>query len=398
MVLLYGLGKTNQALLELLKQDGAEFCLASDQPVEYEGFKGISQKEVRSRNWERIYVVPGLSSRHPVRALGVCDNEISYASRHFPKTRFIGVTGSSGKSTTVSFLASWLRGLGYSAEVAGNIGTPLSQLALEVSKPDFIVLELSSFQLHDLKAPQMECGVILNLEPNHLDWHTSLEEYIQDKLQLGQRVKDRRNFLVPESILKEDESSSLLPWPEDLSQQAEFFRFQPIAPALGVCARILECLGIDPLPVEVDFKPLEHRLELFFCRDGRSFYNDSKATTFGATLYALARMRTDSISLILGGKSKGIDPSCLWEGLKPYRNRLRHVFCYGELAEAALALKGWIPSVIVEPRFQDMLTVLGSLKHELGSEVLLSPGLSSLDQFPSFENRGRAFKEFIQKM
>jgi UDP-N-acetylmuramoylalanine--D-glutamate ligase len=441
-----GLGRSGTAVARLLKREGAN-VYASDAAVNtgtQHAVRELAEIGVETRagghdlgriaRSSLVVVSPGVPPRAPpvtaARAAGVrMVSEIEVALAVMPQLAYIAVTGTNGKSTVTSIVAHLLRGLGHRAEPGGNIGTALSVLALQSEPPEWVALELSSFQLHDTPGVRPNVGVLTNLAPDHLDRYTSVEEYYADKALLfrnataesrwvvngdddasQEMIRGVRGRVFPFSL-----GTGLAPrgqpadaWYERSTQQLIVFG-EPLLvrrelPLLGdhnvanALAAALAVLVADPSHATVDgrravadalrsVKPLAHRLEPVGEHFGVLWVNDSKATNVSSARVGIESMSRPTI-LLLGGRHKG-EPYTALEGA--IRRRCRMVLAYGEAApEIVKDLEGLVPLERVEGGFLDVTRRARALARP-GEAVLLSPACSSYDMFNNYEERGRAF-------
>ncbi|MDN5924772.1 MAG: UDP-N-acetylmuramoyl-L-alanine--D-glutamate ligase, partial [Xanthomonadales bacterium] len=241
-----------------------------------------------------------------------------------PTARVIAVTGTKGKSTTVSLIAHLARSLGVRTALVGNIGLPLLDLCDQHA--DLWVIELSSFQTGE--AGPLQLGVITSLYEEHLDWHGSRERYITDKLRLAEHARTllvnatQANLLArtaahPKRQLFGDPSGWHVAdgWIKHASEPALALADLAVPGehnALNVCAALtaLDLVGLGAraaLPSLPRFQPLPHRLQRLGQRDGRLWVNDSISTTPQATLAALRSLGNARVSVIVGGHDRGLD-------------------------------------------------------------------------------------------
>jgi UDP-N-acetylmuramoylalanine--D-glutamate ligase len=349
--------------------------------------------------------------------------EVDLGFSRLGHARCIGITGTNGKTTTTSLVAHVMASAGVKTESAGNIGRPLSDVAREGREPDWIALELSSFQLHDSPHLDPAIGLLTNLAPNHLDRYPSLAEYYGDKALLFRHARDasvwitnaddeavqtmvsgvrgrhlrfsirdrsdawydrtgRRLMLGDAAILARDE----LPLLGDHN----------VANALAASLAAREA-GADPTRLAAglgSFKAIPHRVEPIREVDGVLWINDSKSTNVTSTEVAVTALERPFV-LLLGGRHKGAPYSPLIPLLK---GRCRAVVAYGE-AEAIVAadLEGALP---VERAGSDFSVVLAAARRRArpGDAVLLSPACSSYDMFNNYEERGDRFRAAVQAM
>jgi UDP-N-acetylmuramoylalanine--D-glutamate ligase len=291
-------------------------------------------------------------------------------------TKLVGVTGTNGKSTTTALLGAIFVAAGRDVAVAGNIGVALTS----VEHADWVVCELSSFQLEDVHELACDVAVLLNLEPDHLDRYASFDEYRAAKLRIFERARAK---VVPRgSGLDGIEFSADDPLPtEPLIRGAHNRENAAAATAAARAAGIGDGAIAEALRT---FPGIPHRLELVAERDGVRYVNDSKATNVAAALRGLAAYAEEPVHLILGGSPKGEDFAPLAAAIGP---NVRSVHLIG--AEG--------------PRIGELVTgdVDGTLQAAVahaeqlarpGDVILLSPACASYDQFASFEERGEVFR------
>jgi len=366
----------------------------------------------------------------------------------------IGITGSNGKTTTTTMIGKLLDAAGFQPIVAGNIGRPLCEAAIEADEEQWIVAELSSFQLKGTNAFRPHIGLLLNIAETHLDYHGGMEDYIASKAKLFQNQtaqdfavlnrddavcrelsKSMKARLLPFSLYERLEEGGVYVDPpfdpndhsvgytvvDERGREAErtiVYRdyeggITGIIPVreLGVPGRhntanalaaIAACIaaGADPeLLAEplASLQSVEHRLEFVCEANGVRYYNDSKATNPIATTTAV-RSLEGGLVLIAGGLDRGSD---YMELLPLFKDRLKGLVVLGEtrgkLAHVA-ELAGLSAVKIVEPEEDAERTIDKAVREaaalaERGDKVLLSPACASWDMFASYEQRGRMFKK-----
>jgi UDP-N-acetylmuramoylalanine--D-glutamate ligase len=350
-------------------------------------------------------------------------SEVEVALAFLPTAKTIAVTGTNGKSTVTALIAHLLRALGVDAVAAGNIGTPLSEVALMVTPPDWIALELSSFQLHDTPSIAPVVGVLTNLEPDHLDRYASLEEYYGDKMLLfANATKDsiwvtnaddaeveRRMAGIPGEWWE----FSILSAVDDAGPASGADRWQFLGskfassdvPLLGrhnianTLAAALAVAVADPghrteaARAQIvegirTFKALPHRLEVVAEAGGVLWIDDSKATNVSSARVAIEAMTRPTV-VLLGGKHKHEPYTALIGGLAAHASL---VIAYGEAAPIIEAdLAAHVPLVRLGSSFHDVIACARAAARP-GGAVLLSPACSSYDMFKNYEERGDTFK------
>ena len=303
-------------------------------------------------------------------------SEVELGYRLLPGARFVGVTGTNGKTTTTALLGEIFRAAGRDVAVAGNIGVPLTS----VERAEWVVCELSSFQLEDVDTFACDVAVLLNLEPDHLDRYPSFEAYRDAKLRIFERARVK---VVPRGLgldgieFSRDDplpAEPLIPGPHNRENAA----------AATAAARAAGIADEHIAAALSSFPGVPHRLELVGERDGVRYVNDSKATNVPAAVTGIRAYAQEPVHLILGGSSKGEDFAPLAAALGA---NVRSVHLIGAEAERlAEGIDG----------FRDE-TLERAVAHaeelaEPGDVILLSPACASYDQFANYEERGDAFR------
>jgi len=294
----------------------------------------------------------------------------------------VGVTGTNGKTTTTELLGAIFRAAGRDVAVAGNVGTPLTSFR----NAEWVVCELSSFQLEDVHGLACDVAVLLNLEPDHLDRHGSFEAYRDAKLRIFERARVK---IVPRGLELEgiefaaNDELPAEPLIRGVHNRENAAAATAAARAAGIAdEHIAAALGTFP--------GVPHRLELVGERDGLRYVNDSKATNVAAARRALAAYADEPVHLILGGSLKGENFAPLAAAIGP---NVRSVHLIGEAA-------GQLATLIVDGYRDETLEHAVAHAVELaqpGDVVLLSPACASFDQFSDFEQRGEAFRRLVTR-
>ncbi|MBW7473650.1 UDP-N-acetylmuramoyl-L-alanine--D-glutamate ligase [Paenibacillus oenotherae] len=390
------------------------------------------------------YSVPPVRQAIELGIEVVTEVEVAYLLSPAP---IIGITGSNGKTTTTTWIGEMLEAAGMKPIVAGNIGTPLCEAAQTADEDNWIVAELSSFQLKGTSAFRPKVSLLLNVVETHLDYHGGMDDYIASKAKLfaNQTAQDTAVINADDPICRQlvEEGNIVAniipfsitqslgygvciepPFPDDLTVSADdaeriiVWRDRdagdyPILPvhelgipgrhnAANALAAIAGCLAagaeIESLlkPLR-EFRGVEHRLEFAGEHKGVAYYNNSKATNPTATIIAL-RSFPGRIVLIAGGLDRGSD---YMELLPHFRDQTKAVVALGEtrgkIARVA-ELAGLTNVIIVEPEEDAEATLHRAVREaasiaEPGDIVLLSPACASWDMFKSYEQRGRIFKQ-----
>lgn len=337
-------------------------------------------------------------------------------------TRCIGITGTNGKTTTTSLIAHLLRTAGLRAEAAGNIGVPLCDVARSSAPPDWVALELSSFQLHDCPHLKPAIGVLTNLAPNHLDRYATLRDYYADKALLfanadassvtvsnaDDAAAERMTDAVPGARLRFSVRQRADAWYDRDGRRLMLGDASVLArdalPLLGdhnVANALAATLAVHRVGGSLDavaaglrsFRAIPHRVEAIREVDGVLWVNDSKSTNVTSTEVAVAALDRPFV-LLLGGRHKGEPYSRLAPMLA---ERCRAVVAYGESREIIVKDLGGRANIVEAESFDDVLAAARRLARP-GDAVLLSPACSSYDMFHDYEERGARFRSAVEAM
>jgi UDP-N-acetylmuramoylalanine--D-glutamate ligase len=365
---------------------------------------------------------PGVPAEAPViaqaRARGMCVmGELELAWRMLPN-EFVAVTGTNGKTTTVELIGHIYREAGMPATVAGNVGVALSGLVGRMDERVTVICEVSSFQLEDTLAFAPEAALLLNVTPDHLDRHGTLEAYRAAKLQIFAHQGPGTIAVIPSDFQAAAVTGDarVVRFGEhpraDLSNVAGELHWQG-APLLAATelrlrgrhnvenamAAAAVCLarGIAPELVCAalrSFAGVPHRLEEIAHRDGVLYVNDSKATNAASTLVALEAMANDGlpVHLILGGQGKGQDFTALGDAVG---RGCRAVYLIGQDAARIAASLAAAKVPLLDCGELDRAVASAAAAARAQEVVLLSPGCASFDQFVDFEARGERFKQLV---
>jgi UDP-N-acetylmuramoylalanine--D-glutamate ligase len=438
-VVVFGLARSGLAVSSLLHQEGAR-VLGSDlkrieelgqevrdlQDMGVEIEAGGHSDRVLARA-DFVVVSPGIRDDAPIltqaRKAGIpVYSELEVAS-WWAEAPLVAVTGSNGKTTTAVLMGGIFQRAGWQCLVAGNIGFPLSASVRDLPKEGVIVVETSSFQLERIETFRPRVGIILNITPDHLDRHGSMETYFRSKARLlmNQKASDTavlnrddprtaalgtesKGHVIFFSIHQEVRGGVFVREDQIVSQLGEAERVVMDVKGVGIsgphnlsnslaAVAAAQTMGVD-LSVCADelsaFKGIEHRLELVQIVDGVKYVNDSKATNVDAVKQALLSF-TEPILLIAGGRDKDGD----FQRLRPLiRERVRVLLLLGEAREKLRAAWGDLAETILVKDLEEAVH-LAQRKATAGDCVLLSPACASFDMFRDFEHRGRIFKEIV---
>jgi UDP-N-acetylmuramoylalanine--D-glutamate ligase len=396
--------------------------------IDYEA-NGHTRKILDS---ELIICSPGIPSDIPVlkearkRDIPIW-SEVEFAYRQ-STAPFLAVTGSTGKSTTVSLLGSIFEEAGKEHVVAGNIGLPLIKVAPDISKNGFVISEISSFQLENIDVFKPKVAAILNLMKNHLDRYKNEEEYYNAKKSIISAM-DRSDILVlnandnalslwarqinndiPVVFFGRDIQNSDCVWYEGLKMMSKFNNKRENVLDLdkinirgrhnydNACAAYAIAIssGIDKKSIKkgiINFRGLSHRLEFVKEVDSIKYYNDSKATTAESVECAVNAFESN-VHLIAGGRDKGCNFSLIRDSVQ---KKVKSVCLLGEAADRIYDEWQGIENITRVETLKMALDVIRKNAKE-GDVILLSPGCSSFDMFSSYEERGDVFKYLVHNL
>ena len=408
----YGLARSGKATVAALTASGATCLNWDDGEAARAAFDGAltNLHEIDLAGLDALVVSPGVPHSAPLfvkaTAAGIPvigDIELFAQARPaLPPHRVVGITGTNGKSTTTALIHHILVQAGIDARLGGNIGLPiLSQEPLPAG--GVYVLELSSYQIDLTFSLDCDVAILLNITPDHLDRHGTLEEYAQAKARLFAMQSPFRTAIVgwdAESdfdVLDEAEEPSIQ-FIEDVEagDQANWPTLQGPHNLQNARAAVAACtaLGLTPRQVEAGLRSypgLSHRMERIGEKAGVLWINDSKATNPDSAAPALAAF--PNTHWIAGGKAKGDD----LDAVLPYLKGVRAVYLIGEAAPVfARILSPLVPVTQSGTLAQAVADAAAAARP--GDTVLLSPACASFDQFRDFEARGDAFRALVEAL
>lgn len=429
-VLVAGMAKSGLAAVDLLRKHGATVIacdtkeLAELPPATRDRLAGLEFRVQNASAFEGIDLAV-LSPGVPLDVVpaGVPVTGEVELSSHFLRGPHLGITGSNGKTTTTSMIGHILRHAGVACQVGGNIGTPPAAMVETSRDGQWNVLELSSYQLETVEHFSASIGVCLNVTPDHLDRHKTMENYAAAKGRLFATLPNTgfavlnaddeycRQYTARTNAATRWFSLRANPGGQSMWLDGDAVRFgndvfvhTAELPLRGLhnvenvmaasLAAILAGAPVDKVREGVlSFHGVEHRLEFVRKVRGVDYFNDSKATNVDATLKALQAF-PGGLWVILGGKDKDSDYTLLRELLS---QRARGVFLIGAAAgKIAAQIAGACP-VEQAGTIQEAVH-RASQRATAGDTVLLAPACASFDQFDSYEHRGRVFKTLVQEL
>ncbi|TFE03574.1 UDP-N-acetylmuramoyl-L-alanine--D-glutamate ligase [Jeotgalibacillus sp. R-1-5s-1] len=438
-VLVVGLAKSGVAASLLLHRLGAFVTVNDWKPLSEnkdaqslldQGIKvicGSHPVELLDEGFELIVKNPGIPYTNPLiqgaieKGLPVITEvELAY---HINESTLIGITGTNGKTTTTTLVQKMIEQDGKTSYAAGNIGTVACEVA-QVAKPeDYMVVELSSFQLMGIQSFAPHIAIITNIYEAHLDYHRSLHEYVsakaaitknqteadylivnQDQPELMEAIRDTKATVIPFSVTEPLENGL------SIHQGAICYNLDPIAklsdivlPGSHNLENILAAAGASLLSgvskesiqrVLAEFGGVRHRTQFVRENGGVKYYNDSKATNTLATKSALSAFAAPTI-LLCGGLDRGNG----FDDLIPYMKNVKAAIVFGETADkmSDMAKRAGV-SIIRNVTDVKEAAIEAAEIAQQGDVVLLSPACASWDQYPTFEVRGDIFIETVNTL
>ena len=425
-VAVIGLGIEGRDAINFLLEKGADVTLFDKNEVSDLNFDGIDKDRIGIVAGEN-YLKGGLSGfefvvRSPgvyrfipeiveAESLGV---EITSAIKIFFEecpAKIIGVTGTKGKGTTSTLIYEILKSAGKDVYLSGNIGKPYLGLLPALKEDSWVVLEMSSFQLMDMKVSP-HISVVLNITEDHLDWHKDRNEYVSAKANIvkyqsqsdfavvNEEYETSRNFANLTKAMSTLFSKDKL---EAKFKEGLLLRGEHNLENIAAAVTVGKCIGVSEetiLETVRNFKGLEHRLELVAEVDGKTFYNDSFATGPQPTIAAVNSF-TEPETLILGGSDKGLDYKELGNAIAAKGN-VKSVIVVGDtrkkISEALDGEGAGINILDLEYSPMDEIVKKAFEITPDGGVIVLSPGAASFDMFENYKDRGVQFKNSVAKL
>jgi UDP-N-acetylmuramoylalanine--D-glutamate ligase len=449
-VLVLGAGVTGSASARALVAREAEVTLVDDTEISNNEFQISKPTEINVSEFDFVLISPGWKESHPLIAQAKATqvtllNEVDLAwaikEERSPAQKWIALTGTNGKTTTVEMTAAALRAGGLNAVACGNVGKTVIECVDSNEAYDVLVLELSSFQLHWLERAEFVAAAILNIADDHTDWHGSFESYAQAKISIldrsttailngddkevltrtthwnGRKVFYSLDTPGPGEIGVVEEllvDRAFVADPQEAVMIAELTDVKPTVPhnvsnALAA-AGLARTVGVSHEAIGAALSAFtlgRHRIEVVAHENGVTWIDDSKATNpHAATASILSAL---SVIWIAGGLAKGADVSALVERA---RTRIKAAILIGTDRELfAEALREHAPHVkviAIDPpsdyqrggvsnSFMEAIVAAAQSSAVAGDTVLLAPSCASMDQFISYADRGDRFADAVRK-
>ncbi len=443
-ILILGAGVTGNSVARSLDKRGALVTLADDNQSAESDFTVIGTDDINLSDFTKVVVSPGWKQDHPIIVAAIAAqipllNEIDLAwqirNDIAPGQRWLALTGTNGKTTTVEMAAAMLQSGGIKAVACGNVGDTVID-AVDRSDPfEVLILELSSFQLHWSNQAEFVACAILNIAPDHIDWHGSFAEYAAAKLSLlnrsttailnaddGEVVKQSNHWLgrkvfysldtpAPGEIGLVEELLVDRAFVLDPQEAAMFAELADVKPAIPhsvsntmAAAGLARAVGVSHENIRTavqGFRPGRHRIETVYEADSITWVDDSKATNPHAAAASL--MSHESVVWIAGGLAKGASMDALVEKTaKRIKAAILIGTDRGEIEKALITYCPEIPRVLIDGQSPQeiMQKVVESARGfvSAGDTVLLAPACASMDQFRSYADRGDSFAQAVKKV
>ena len=447
-ILVAGAGITGIACARALVKRGSIVTIVDDKVQSHDEFSVITPSQVDFADFDVLLVSPGWREDHPVvqgarTARIALINEVDLAWSLKPAgQKWLALTGTNGKTTTVELAAAMLRSGGIKAIACGNVGTTVIETVESKENYDFLVLELSSFQLHWLEDAQFVSSAILNIAQDHVDWHGSFNAYAEAKLSILDKsttailkgddteiVSRATHWQGPKVFFSLDTPApgelgvveellvdrAFVADPQEAAMFAELNEVTPTVPhsvanALAASG-LARTAGVSHEAIRAaikEFSPGRHRIEKILERDGITWINDSKATNPHAASASI--MSALSVIWIAGGLAKGATMQDLVTRIK---SRVRIAILIGEDRELiAAALSEHAPHIEIirvdtpadyvkggaDNSLMENVIRLAHQRAVSGDTVLLAPACASMDQFISYGDRGDRFRAAVEKV
>ena len=444
--LVLGAGVTGSAVAKALKSRGGLVTITDDNSQ-----GALKPESVDLANFDAVVISPGWRQDHPLVKKVLASNlqvlnEIDLAwqirTEVAPRQKWLALTGTNGKTTTVEMVAKILQTAGLKAVACGNVGDTVIEAVDRKDPYDYLILELSSFQLHWAKQAQFVSAAILNIADDHLDWHGTFDDYADAKFSIldraeiavlnaddqevvtrGNRFKGRKVFFsldtpAPGEIGVVEELLVDRAFVTDPLEAAMICELKDITPTVPhnvsnalAAAALARSVGVSHEHIQKalrEFTPGRHRIETVFESDSVSWVDDSKATNPHAASASL--MSHLSVVWIAGGLAKGADMNSLVERCK---GRIKAVILIGAdrqlIADALHEHAPDIPQILVDApadytRGGDSNSLMEAVVAQAaslvapGDAVLMAPACASMDQFISYADRGDRFAAAVRKV
>ncbi len=416
---LVGYGVSNRAVCSYLIKKGIYPTVRNENRVELpNGAVGIFGQDYLLTGEDVVFRSPSI--RGECFKNSRIYTEISFSLENANANK-IGITGSDGKTTTSTLIHKILEKDGKNTHLVGNIGNPLISYLDKIKRDDFLVCELSSFQLYDY-TPSLDCAVITGISPNHLDWHTSMAEYVFSKRNIIKKARHTvvnyncpyRDFFISDNItyFSSADLSKHLPnggnyvyiknarayynseelFPLDIVKLKGEYNLLNILASIGATYQYVNKSAI--LEVVSSFEGVSHRAELVETKNGIHFINSSIDSTPTRTKNTLSAYPREKTIVILGGYDKNLSYDILAESTRG----VKAVILLGENREKIYkAIKNSVGKIIKVNTLCEA-TKASYKEADEGDYIILSPASASFDMFKNYKERAERFKDFIKEL
>lgn len=445
-VLIIGGGVTGTSVAEVLEGLGSEISIVDEDASLLADTRFLAADVALSRSWDLAIISPGWRPNHPivrqfrdqgVRLLSEIDLAWYLKNEIRPSQKWLAVTGTNGKTTTVEMATAMLRAGGRSASACGNVGDTVVGAVVGEPEFEFLVLELSSFQLHWSDLPEFHASAILNIADDHTDWHGNFQNYVNAKLRIldrsqlgilnagdaavvestsswrGRKVFYSLNSPKPGELgVVEDllVDRAFVANPDEAEMIAELVDVQPSSPHnvsnTLAAAGLARSVGISNTDIRLGiqgFRPGRHRIELVAEKDGIRWINDSKATNPHAAAASLKS--ATSVIWIAGGLAKG---ASMHDLVAQTGDRIKAAILIGKdrelIAHELQEQAGHVRIIRVDHAADEDTSLMEKIVREAmklaqsGDTVLMAPACASMDQFISYADRGDQFCQAVKEI
>lgn len=415
--IIFGLGISGVGAKELLEKQKQEAIIVDDK-------NGISSKDaVYITNKDDVVIKsPGISWNNDylkfclekgIKIISEIDLAIKYVN---PKTKLIAITGTNGKTTTCTKIYELLKYAGYNVALGGNEGHSFAKIVSDKNDYDYIVLELSSYQLENNPSIKPYIAMVTNLTPDHLLRYDSVDEYYITKLNIFKNQDENdsmiinpndnefrrlfNNSLSKKVYIQEDEKYLVFNNEKIIEKDKASLKGEHNIQNMNFIIATAKIIGIKTEVINSflqNTNPLEHRMENFFSVKNTSFINDSKGTNVESSLYAIDAYKDKNLILICGGQDKKIDNTKMYDKIYECVDLCLLI---GENANQyieAFNKKRYIKYKELKTLENAINYIAENVDMEKETYVLLSPATASFDQFKSFEHRGLEFKRLVRE-
>lgn len=442
-VLVYGAGKSgissvklliNQSCNIVLFDNNTEFTINDKKINQYSKIKLITGKLKKEdlENIDLLIISPGVPTDIPDIIMAKSKNILIWSeielAYHFSKGKIIGITGTNGKTTTTSLVGEIIRKHNENVYVVGNIGNPYTDIALETNEDSVIVAELSSFQLETIIEFAPSISAILNISPDHLNRHHTMEEYIKVKKNIYRKqssndycilnydnieLRDNENeinakviyfskkeelkngvYLSNKQIIYSKNNEKIIICNIKELKIIGMHNYENIMAAIAITIALNIPLETIKKAI-LEFEAVEHRIEYVDTIKGVKYYNDSKGTNPDASQKAVEAMTGPTI-LIAGGYDKD---AAYDEWINSFHDKVKFLVLLGETKDkiADQAINQGYTNIIKVKTLKEAVE-LSAEKASEGYSVLLSPACASWGMFKDYEERGKLFKQYVKEL